>query len=176
MAFYPGPGTGGHCIPLDPLYLSWKVRLSGFETRFIALADEVNRAMPRHVVSIVADALNDRGRCLNGSAVYVLGVTYKRDVADVRESPALEIIRLLQDKGARVSYGDPYVPELRVEDDKLVAVPVTAASLAAADCVVIVTDHRAFDYPTIVREARVIVDVRNALRDVPGGRGHVVTL
>jgi UDP-N-acetyl-D-glucosamine dehydrogenase len=176
MPFYPGPGTGGHCIPLDPLYLSWKVRLNGFETRFIALADEINHSMPRHVVSLITDALNDRGRCVRGAHILILGVTYKRDVADVRESPALEIIRLLEDKGARVDYCDPLVPELQVGDRKLTALPISPATLAAADCAVIVTDHRAFDYDLIAREAPLIVDVRNALR----GRGfrarHVVTL
>jgi len=176
MAFYPGPGTGGHCIPLDPLYLSWKVRMNGFETRFIALADEINRSMPRHVVSLVADALNDRGHCVRGANVLVLGVSYKRDVGDVRESPALEVIRMLEDKGAHVSYGDPYVPELHAEGIKLSAVPVTAETLAACDCAVVVTDHRAFDYTLIATEAPAIVDVRNALAQVRGARAHVVSL
>lgn len=163
MAFYPGPGTGGHCIPLDPLYLSWKVRLNGFETRFIALADEINRSMPRHVVSLVADALNERARCLRGAGVLVLGVTYKPDVNDVRESPALEIIRMLAEKGARVAYADPFVPQLTIGGLKLVATPLTADTLATCDCAVIVTNHRAFDYPLIAREAPLVVDVRNAL-------------
>jgi len=175
MAFYPGPGTGGHCIPLDPLYLSWKLRLNGFETRFIALADEVNRAMPRHVLALVADALNDRGRCLRGSRVLVLGVTYKRDVNDVRESPALEVIRMLAEKGSQLSYADPYVPELDLGDAKLAAVPVTRETLAAADCAVILTDHRAFDYTLIAREAPLVVDVRNALHDA-ADRAKIVTL
>jgi UDP-N-acetyl-D-glucosamine dehydrogenase len=176
MPFYPGPGTGGHCIPLDPLYLSWKVRMNGFETRFIALADEVNHAMPRHIVSLVIDSLNERGRCLRGANVLVLGVTYKADVNDVRESPALDIIRLLRHRGARVDYADPYVPELLVEDVKLVAVPLTPASLGAADCAVIVTDHRVFDYRAIARDAALIVDVRNALREVRDDRDNIVTL
>jgi UDP-N-acetyl-D-glucosamine dehydrogenase len=176
MPFYPGPGTGGHCIPLDPLYLSWRVRLNGFETRFIALADEINRSMPRHVVSIVIDGLNNRGRALRGADVLVLGVTYKRDVGDVRESPALEIIRMLEDKGARVQFADPYVPQLDLGDAKLASVPVTAEALRAADCVVIVTDHQAFDYPLVAREAPLVVDVRNALRGVPEHRDKVVTL
>ncbi len=176
MPFYPGPGTGGHCIPLDPLYLSWKVRLNGFETRFIALADEINHAMPRHIVGLVTDALNDRGRCVRDAHILILGVTYKRDVADVRESPALEIIRLLQDKGARISYSDPLVPELQVGDRKLAALPLTRATLTAADCAVIVTDHRAFDYDLIAREAPLIVDVRNALRERRAQARHVVTL
>ncbi len=176
MPFYPGPGTGGHCIPLDPLYLSWKVRLNGFETRFIALADEINRAMPRHVVSMVVDALNTRGQCLWGAEVLVLGVTYKRDVNDVRESPALEIIRMLAEKGARVAYADPFVPQLAVGELKLVSAAVTRETLARSDCVVIVADHRSFDYPFITREAALVVDVRNALRDVRDHREKIVAL
>jgi len=176
MPFYPGPGTGGHCIPLDPLYLSWKVRMTGFETRFIALADEINHSMPRHIVAMVMDALNARGRCARGAGILVLGVTYKRDVNDVRESPALEIIRLLRGKGARVSYADPHVPELLVEDEKLVGLPMTATTLGAADCAVLVTDHRAFDYELIAREARLVVDVRNALKGVRDHREKIVTL
>jgi UDP-N-acetyl-D-glucosamine dehydrogenase len=176
MPFYPGPGTGGHCIPLDPLYLSWKLRLNGFDTRFIALADEVNRAMPRHVVSLVADALNERARSVRGADVLVLGVTYKRDVNDIRESPALEIMRLLLEKGATVNYADPHVPQLIHEDLKLIALPVTAETLRAHHCVLIVTDHSAFDYPIIAREAALIVDVRNALRGVQERGGRVVTL
>jgi len=176
MPFYPGPGTGGHCIPLDPLYFSWKVRLNGFEPRFIALADEINRAMPRHVLALVADTLNDRGRCLQGSEVLVLGVTYKRDVNDVRESPALEIIRMLAEKGARVGYADPLVPQLSVGDMKLVAAPLTPETLRRADCVVVATDHRAFDYALIAREARLVVDLRNALGGIRDRRDHIVTL
>jgi UDP-N-acetyl-D-glucosamine dehydrogenase len=176
MPFYPGPGTGGHCIPLDPLYLSWKLRLSGFDTRFIALADEINRAMPRHVVTLVADALNEHGRCLRGAAILVLGVTYKRDVNDVRESPSLEIIRMLIDKGAQVGYADPYVPELALDDAKLSAVPLTTEILRAQDCAVIVTDHRAFDYPTVARESTLVVDVRNALRGEHAFRDKIATL
>jgi len=176
MPFYPGPGTGGHCIPLDPLYLSWKLRLSGFDTRFIALADEVNRAMPKHVVSLVVDALNDHEKSLRGAGVLVLGVTYKRDVNDVRESPALEIMHALREKGARVNYADPHVPQLMLDDVKHAALPVTAEVLRAHDCVVIVTDHTEFDYATIANAAPLIVDVRNALRGWQGRRDHIVTL
>ncbi len=128
------------------------------------------------MVSLVADALNDRGHCVRGANVLVLGVSYKRDVGDVRESPALEVIRMLGDKGAHVSYGDPYVPELHAEGIKLSAVPVTAETLAACDCAVVVTDHRAFDYTLIATEAPAIVDVRNALAQVRGARAHVVSL
>jgi UDP-N-acetyl-D-glucosamine dehydrogenase len=175
MPFYPGPGTGGHCIPLDPLYFSWKVRMSGFETRFIALADEINHSMPRHVVGLVADALNDRGLALRGSKVLVLGVTYKKDVNDVRESPALEVIRMLQEKGASVAYADPLVPEMSEHGTKMIAVPVTAETLRGADCAVVVTDHSAFDYELIAREAPVVIDVRNALRNV-AARERIVKL
>ncbi|HUG37546.1 MAG TPA: nucleotide sugar dehydrogenase, partial [Candidatus Limnocylindrales bacterium] len=122
MPFYPGPGIGGHCIPVDPLYLSWKVRLTGYEAQFIALADQINREMPAHVVTLVGDALNDRGRAVRGSSILVLGVTYKPDVNDVRESPALEIVEMLMRRGARVSYADPYVPQIIVEGEKLGAV------------------------------------------------------
>jgi len=176
MPFYPGPGTGGHCIPLDPLYLSWKVRLSGFETRFIGLADEINRAMPRHVVGMMMDALNEGGRCLHGAAVFVLGVTYKRDVNDVRESPAMEIIRLLTEKAACVSYADPFVPELSMGETKLASVPVTRETLARSDCVLIATDHRSFDYDLIAREAKLVVDVRNAMGGARSDGRKIVTL
>jgi UDP-N-acetyl-D-glucosamine dehydrogenase len=176
MAFYPGPGTGGHCIPLDPLYLSWKVRMSGFETRFIALADEINHSMPRHVVSLVVDALNDRGHALRGSPILVLGVTYKRDVNDVRESPALEIMRMLMEKGSAVSYHDPYAPELTLGAEKLTSTALTPELLRSMRCVVLVTDHRVFPYSEIARDAQLIVDVRNAFGQVPAHRDKIVTL
>jgi UDP-N-acetyl-D-glucosamine dehydrogenase len=175
MPFLPGPGTGGHCIPLDPLYLSWKVRLNGFETRFIALADEINRAMPRHVIALTSDALNDHGRCLRGARILVLGVAYKRDVNDVRESPALEVIRMFAEKGAVVRFADPFVPQLTLGELKLSASPVTPAELAATDCAVVVTDHSSFDYAMIARETPLVVDVRNALRHIRDRR-NIVTL
>jgi UDP-N-acetyl-D-glucosamine dehydrogenase len=176
LAFYPGPGTGGHCIPLDPLYLSWRLRLNGFDTRFIALADEINRSMPRHVLTLVMDALNSRNQCLRGAGILVLGVTYKRDVSDVRESPALEIMRMLAEKGARVNYSDPYAPQIVVDDEKLASVPLTPGALQAHDCVVVVTDHRVFDYDMIASEAPLLVDVRNALRGQARHREKIVTL
>ena len=176
LAFYPGPGTGGHCIPLDPLYLSWRLRLNGFDTRFIALADEINRSMPRHVVTLVMDALNERGRCVRAAGILVLGVTYKRDVSDVRESPALEVMRMLREKGARISYCDPYVPDLVLDEEKLASVPLTAAMLRAHDCALVLTDHRAFDYDLIASEAPLLVDVRNALRPQTRHRDKIVTL
>jgi UDP-N-acetyl-D-glucosamine dehydrogenase len=176
MPFYPGPGIGGHCIPVDPLYLSWKVRLTGYETRFIALADQINRAMPEHVVTLVADALNDRGRALRGASVLVLGVTYKPDVNDIRESPALEIIHMLAKKGAQVSYADPFTPQLALDGLKLAAVEPTEETVAAADCVLILTDHSAFDYATIADRASLVVDTRNAMKDYRRSRPWIVTL
>lgn len=176
MPFYPGPGIGGHCIPVDPLYLSWKVRLSGYEAQFIALADQVNRAMPEHVVTLVTEALNDRGRALRGSSVLVLGVTYKADVNDIRESPALEIIEMLERKGGRVSYADPFTPQLTVGGVKLAAVEVTPDSIAAADCVLILTSHSSFDYAVIADRASLVVDTRNALKAHRQKRSSIVTL
>src|SRR5262249_40132635 len=145
-------------------YLSWKVRLTGYEAQFIALADQINRAMPEHVVTLVGDALNERGQAVRGSSVLVLGVTYKPDVNDVRESPALEIVEMLARKGARVSYADPYVPQLLVDGQKLSAVEATADAVAAADCVLILTNHSSFDYAVVAERAALVVDTRNALR------------
>jgi UDP-N-acetyl-D-glucosamine dehydrogenase len=176
MPFYPGPGIGGHCIPVDPLYLSWKVRLTGYEAQFIALADQVNRAMPEHVVSLVGDALNDRGRALRGSSVLVMGVTYKADVNDIRESPSLEIIEMLERKGAHVSYADPFTPQLAVNGLKLSAVEPTQETVAAADCVLILTNHSSFDGAAIAASARLVVDTRNALKAHRQDRSSIVTL
>jgi UDP-N-acetyl-D-glucosamine dehydrogenase len=176
MPFYPGPGIGGHCIPVDPLYLSWKVRLTGYEAQFIALADQVNRAMPEHVVALVTDALNERGRALRGASVLVLGVTYKADVNDIRESPALEIIEMLERKGAQVSYADPFTPQLSANGLKLSAVEPTPEALAAADCVLLLTNHSSFDGATIAGAARLVVDTRNALKAYRQDRSSIVTL
>jgi UDP-N-acetyl-D-glucosamine dehydrogenase len=165
MPFYPGPGLGGHCIPIDPFYLSWKTKQAGIEARFIELAGYINGSMPHFVVDKIQNALNDHSKALKNSRVHVLGVAYKRDIDDVRESPALDIIHLLGRRGAKVSYSDPYVPRLRADG----AVPEMSAVDAlegstGADCVVIVTDHKKFDYPRIVDHARLIVDTRNALK------------
>jgi UDP-N-acetyl-D-glucosamine dehydrogenase len=175
MPFYPGPGIGGHCIPVDPLYLSWKVRLTGYEAQFIALADQVNRAMPEHVVALVGDALNDRGRAIRGASVLVLGVTYKADVNDIRESPALEIMEMLSRKGASVSYADPFIPQVMVAGAKLAAVEPTVDAVAAADCVLVLSSHTSFDYKAIADSARLVVDTRNALKAYRD-RSTVVTL
>ncbi len=168
MPFFPGPGLGGHCIPIDPFYLSWKARENGFEARFIELAGHVNASMPHFVVEKVVDALNTRCKALNGSSVLVAGIAYKRDIDDIRESPALDVMALLHAKGARLSYADPHVPRLAAGawpgHVGLEAVPLTPASVARFDCVVILTDHRAFDYPMLVRSAPLLVDTRNAIR------------
>ena len=176
MPFYPGPGIGGHCIPVDPLYLSWKVRLTGYEAQFIALADQINRAMPEHVVSLVTDALNDRGRAVRGASILVLGVTYKADVNDIRESPALEIVEMLVRRGAQVGYADPFAPQLALDGFKLSAIEPSGDVLAAADCVLILTSHSAFDYREIADKASLVVDTRNAMKAFRGSRSSIVSL
>jgi UDP-N-acetyl-D-glucosamine dehydrogenase len=164
MKFTPGPGLGGHCIPIDPLYLSWKLKSVKYNARFIELASEINTSMPRYVVQRIQDALNERGMALSGARVLVLGVAFKADVSDTRESPALDVIGLLRDKGAEVSYFDPFVPS--VEDEgwglKSVADPIEAAG--SVDCVVVITDHSDLDYPQIAEKAKLVFDTRNALR------------
>jgi UDP-N-acetyl-D-glucosamine dehydrogenase len=176
MPFYPGPGIGGHCIPLDPHYLSWKLKTLNFYSKFIELAAEINGSMPEHVVRKVSDVLNASAKSVRGSVIYVLGVAYKRNTSDIRESPALDLMRLLEERGARVRYHDPHVPVLRVEGLSLRRTPLTPKSLAAADCVVIVADHSAYDYGAIVRHSRRVVDTRNATRGVRTGSGRVVRL
>jgi UDP-N-acetyl-D-glucosamine dehydrogenase len=165
MPFYPGPGLGGHCIPIDPHYLSWKARQHGFECRFIELAGHVNSSMPDYVVERVAEALNTTKKPINGSRVHILGVAYKRDVNDMRESPALDIIELLGKRGAEISYSDPWVPELRTDGHTLKSVDFGKAVTGCPDCVVICTDHSAFTYDELVKSGVVIVDTRNALKD-----------
>lgn len=174
MPFYPGPGLGGHCIPIDPHYLSWKLRTLNYTARFIELAAEINSHMPDYVVNKIGDALNDERKAIKGSHILVLGVAYKRDVGDVRESPALDVIHLLNERGGEVSYHDPFVPTVRLDGVSLSSVELTAEALAAADCVVIVTDHRAFDWAWVADNARLIVDTRNALTDP--GKARVVRL
>ena len=165
MAFYPGPGIGGHCIPLDPHYLSWKARLHGFEARFIGLAEEVNSHMPRHVVQLVQDGLNSQGKPVKGSRVLVIGVAYKRDINDVRESPALGIVDQLMHKGAEVSYHDPFIPEMTLDGrGSLAGVPLADETLSACDCAIIVTDHSGVDYSRVLRLAPLVVDTRNVTR------------
>jgi UDP-N-acetyl-D-glucosamine dehydrogenase len=165
MPFYPGPGLGGHCIPIDPFYLSWKTKQAGMEARFIELAGYINANMPHFVVDKVQNALNDVRKALNGSHVHILGVAYKRDIDDVRESPALDVIHLLTKRGARVTYSDPYVARIQVEQHSFVA-ETDPEVIAQADCVVIVTDHKATNYGDLVEKAQLVVDTRNALKGI----------
>jgi UDP-N-acetyl-D-glucosamine dehydrogenase len=168
MAFYPGPGLGGHCIPIDPFYLSWKAKQTGFDPRFIELAGHINGGMPHYVVEKVADALNTKRKSINGSNILIAGIAYKRDIDDMRESPALDVMGLLHGKGANVAYADPYVPEVHGREWSgrfdIKAVDLTRDSIARYDCVVIITDHKAFDYDALVAEADIIVDTRNAIK------------
>jgi UDP-N-acetyl-D-glucosamine dehydrogenase len=168
MPFYPGPGLGGHCIPIDPFYLSWKAKQNGFEPRFIELAGQINGSMPHAVVGKIADALNVHRKPLNGSHILAMGIAYKRDIDDIRESPALDVMGLLHEKGARLSYADPYVPNLPARawpgGHDLAAVTLDAAMLASVDCVVVLTDHRTFDYDTVIAAAPLVVDTRNAIK------------
>ncbi|HZD06487.1 MAG TPA: nucleotide sugar dehydrogenase, partial [Longimicrobiales bacterium] len=166
MRFVPGPGLGGHCIPVDPHYLSWKMRTLNYRTRFIELASEVNAEMPRFVADKVREALNLSRKPVNGSRILVLGVAYKRDVDDVRESPAIDVIKMLEADGADVSYHDPYVPSVR-DDSRVWRSVGLDESLDAADAVVILTDHGCFDYPDIVARSRILVDTRNATKGLP---------
>ena len=163
MKFTPGPGVGGHCIPLDPHYLAWKMRTLNYRTRFIELAGEINAEMPEYWVARVADRLNDQGKAVRGSTVLVLGVAYKKDIDDIRESPALDVIRLLEQRGAIVKYHDPHVPQLHEDGVELESIPLTADMLHGTDCVVVVTDHTNLDYPLVAREAKLVVDTRHAL-------------
>jgi UDP-N-acetyl-D-glucosamine dehydrogenase len=177
MPFYPGPGLGGHCIPIDPFYLSWKAKQNGFDPRFIELAGQINGAMPHFVVEKIADALNRHQKSINGSSVLVLGIAYKRDIDDMRESPSLDVMALLHQKGAKVRYADPYVPALPARawhgGFAMQTEQLTAATIADADCVAILTEHRTVDYEMVLRSARLIVDTRNA---IAGAHPHVLKL
>jgi len=172
MPFYPGPGLGGHCIPIDPFYLSWKTKQAGIEARFIELAGYINGQMPHFVVDKVQNALNDAGKAVKGSRIHVLGVAYKKDIDDLRESPALDVMLLLKRRGAELSYSDPHVPQLQLDGVDLRALPESAAALA--DCTVIITDHSAFDYRLLAERAPLVVDTRNALQGV--NSPHIVRL
>jgi UDP-N-acetyl-D-glucosamine dehydrogenase len=175
--FYPGPGLGGHCIPIDPFYLSWKAKEFGMRTRFIELAGEVNVAMPEWVVSKLMDALNERSKALKGSKVLVLGLAYKKDIDDLRESPSLELIEILKARGAKVDYNDPHIPHThkqREHDLQMASVPITPAALKRYDAVIISTDHSAYDYDAIVKNARLVVDTRNATGKVRHGRSKII--
>jgi UDP-N-acetyl-D-glucosamine dehydrogenase len=178
MPFYPGPGLGGHCIPVDPYYLSWKAREFDFATRFIELAGEINTSMPYHVVSAVADALNERQKSLKGSKILLLGVAYKKDVDDLRESPSLKLLELLTARGAKLDYNDPYFPALHkmrhYDFSQMRSVDLTPAVLGSYDCVLIATDHTAYDYQSIVDSSKIVVDTRNATRRVTKNREKIV--
>jgi UDP-N-acetyl-D-glucosamine dehydrogenase len=178
MPFYPGPGLGGHCIPVDPYYLSWKAREYDFATRFIELAGEINTSMPYHVVEAVAAALNEQKKSLKGSKVLLLGVAYKKDVDDLRESPSLKLLELLTDRGAALDYNDPYFPALfkmrHYDFSNMRSVNLTPENLASYDCVLIATDHSSYDYEALVRDAKLVVDTRNATRQVKQNREKIV--
>jgi UDP-N-acetyl-D-glucosamine dehydrogenase len=163
MKFNPGPGLGGHCIPIDPLYLSWKLRAKNYTARFIDLASEINSNMPRFAVGKIQDALNDQSKALKGSKVLVLGASYKADIDDVRESPALDIIHLLRQKGAQVTYHDPFIKSISHNDWTMKSIMDVMEGVVQADCVVIVANHHAYDYPKILDSAKLIIDTRNAL-------------
>ena len=176
MPFYPGPGLGGHCIPIDPFYLTWKAREFGLSTRFIELAGEINTGMPRFVIERVAEALNEQSKPLNGSKILVLGIAYKKNVDDQRESPSIELIELLQERKADVSYHDPYVAQthkMRKHDLKMKSVELTDEALAEADAVLIATDHSCIDYNRVCEHANLIIDTRNATAEFEGSRSHI---
>jgi len=164
MPHFPGPGLGGHCIPLDPHYLSWKARLAGYEPQLISVATQINCQMPQYVTGLVSAALNDQGKSVRNSKILALGVAYKRDVSDTRESPAIEVIRRLIRMGARVTYADPWVPHLRIDDETLESETLSPPLIEAADCVVVLTNHTAFDYAAVAENAVSIIDTRNAMR------------
>jgi UDP-N-acetyl-D-glucosamine dehydrogenase len=176
MPFYPGPGVGGHCIPLDPYYLAWKSKEYDLHTRFIELAGEINESMPYYVVAKLQRLLNRHGRCLNGANVLVLGVTYKADVEDPRETPALKVMELLQQEGARLAYVDPYAPTFVVRGTTYKSATLTEETLTRSDCAVILTAHSAFDYEFIARHARVVFDTRNGTKQVKMNRDKIVLL
>lgn len=176
MPFYPGPGIGGHCIPIDPAYLAWKMKFSNYQARFIPLAEEINQSMPAYVINLVTEALNQRQLCLNGARVLALGVAYKRGVGDVRESPAVQIIASLMAKGVRVEYSDPFVPSIEINGVTLQSAPITEIKLASVDCVLILTDHVELDYRNIVARASLIVDTRGATWGIPAKENQIVSI
>ena len=174
MPFYPGPGIGGHCIPLDPYYLATKAREFDFHTRFIELAAETNEQMPRYVVFRILEALNARDKSLNGAKIFMLGAAYKKDIEDSRESPSLRVIQLLRDRGAEVSYNDPYIPEIQLSQGSLSSIELTEESLSSADCVVIATDHSCYDAEQVVAHSKLVFDARGATRKL--GSNNIIRL
>lgn len=176
MPFYPGPGVGGHCIPIDPYYLTWKAKEYDLRTRFIELAGEINDIMPYYTVEKVQKTLNKAKKSLNGAKILILGVAYKKDIDDARESPALKIIRILKQEGAEIVYNDPFIPEISIDGNKTKSVDLTDELLSNMDCILIVTDHSSYDYERIVRHARVIVDARNGTKNVKENKDKIVRL
>ncbi|MFH1753245.1 MAG: nucleotide sugar dehydrogenase [Candidatus Omnitrophota bacterium] len=176
MPFYPGPGIGGHCIPLDPIYLSWKAKLHGFEARFIGLADRVNSSMPEYVASRISSALNDVKKTIKGAHIHILGISYKKDVSDTRESPALEVIKILSANGANVTFSDPYTGYCEIKGRRVKSVEPTPAVLRKKDCVVIITDHSVYDYEKIARNSKLLFDTRNATKGLKTGKRSIVRL
>ena len=176
MPFYPGPGLGGHCIPIDPEYLAWKLKTLNYNARFIQLAAEINFGMPEYVLDKIIDALNDESKALKGARVLLLGVAYKEDVGDLRESPALDLIQLLKTKGVEVVYNDPFVPELHEDSVTMTSITLNEAALQQTDCVVITAAHSAYDWDWIIKNSRLVVDTRNATRNVKAPQGRVVKL
>jgi UDP-N-acetyl-D-glucosamine dehydrogenase len=176
IPFYPGPGLGGHCIPIDPHYLAWKLKALNFQARFIGLAAEINGMMPTVVTTLVADGLNRASKSIRGSKILILGVAYKKNVSDCRESPALDVMRMLSDKGAVLSYNDPFVPTLRLGTDPLRSVELSLAGIQSQDCVIILTDHSDYDVPKIVEAAKLVIDTRNATKGLQGYKDRIIKL
>jgi len=175
-AFYPGPGLGGHCIPIDPHYLAWKLKALNFQARFIGLAAEINGMMPNVVADMVSDGLNRFSKSVRGSNVMILGVAYKKNVSDCRESPALDVMRLLSDKGANLSYNDPFVPSVRLGGNVLISTEATPSEIAKHDCVIILTDHTCYDVRQIVASAKLVIDTRNMTKDLREQRDRIIKL
>jgi UDP-N-acetyl-D-glucosamine dehydrogenase len=176
MPFYPGPGLGGHCLPIDPHYLSWKAKSFEFYARFIELASEINSSMPHHVLKKITDALNSHKKCINGAKLLIIGVAYKKNVGDTRESPALDIIEMLAERGGEILYSDPYVPEIQTDGHNWKSFELTDSLLKQVDCVIIITNHSCLDYQRIVEHAQLVVDARNATADVRFGREKIVKI
>jgi UDP-N-acetyl-D-glucosamine dehydrogenase len=176
MPFYPGPGLGGHCIPIDPGYLSWKLRSLNYRARFIELAEDVNREMPEYVVDKIAGALNGNRKSVSGSRILVLGVAYKKDIEDTRESPSLDIIKLLEDRGAKVDYNDPHVPKVNHDEVRKSSVKLTPSALKSYDLAAILTDHSVYDYDMIIANSKLVFDTRNATKTVRLNREKITKL
>ena len=176
IPFYPGPGLGGHCIPIDPHYLAWKLKALNFQARFIGLASEINGMMPAVVTSLVAEGLNRSSKSIRGSKILVLGVAYKKNVSDCRESPALDVMRMLSDKGAVLSYNDPFVPTVRIGGQVLASIQLSAGTIQSQDCIIILTDHTDYDFRSLLQSAKLVIDTRNATKDLPEFKDRIIKL